>query len=301
MSSKWTTANIPDQNGKVTIITGANSGVGLQATIALCRKYAVVTMAVRDLKKGEQAMATVKAAVPGANVQLAMLDLADLESVKSFAQQFAKTHDRLDVLMNNAGVMYPAKRSETKQGFELQIGTNHLGHFALTGQLMDLIKRTPHARIVSQASLAHITGDISLDDINRTKGYNRIQAYAQSKLANLLFTYELDRRLKAHFIDAIATVAHPGVSKTNLMRTSGFMIELFTPLMAQSAEMGALPILRAATDPGLKGGEYIGPDGFMGIKGYPVIVKSNRKSYNEELAVALWALSEKMTGVKFGI
>jgi len=290
---------MPDQKGKVIIVTGANSGVGLQATIALCKKNATVTMAVRDLTKGSKALAEVVGAVPGANVSLAVLDLADLDSVKAFAEQFVKNNTRLDVLMNNAGVMYPAKREVTKQGFELQIGTNHLGHFALTAQLMPLIKRTPHARIVSQASLAHMTGDIRLNDINWQRGYNRIQAYAQSKLANLLFIYELDRRLKARNIDAKAIAAHPGVSRTNLMRTSGFMIELFTPLMAQSAEMGALPILRAATDESLKGGEYIGPTGLMGMRGYPEIVKSNKKSYDVQLAKELWVLSEKMTGVRF--
>ena len=299
MAKKWTTDDMLSQRGKVIIITGANSGIGLEATIQLCRKHAAVVMAVRSRDKGEKALQQVRGAVPVADVSLMQLDLADLNSVHEFALAFRQKYNRLDVLVNNAGVMYPAKRELTKQGFELQVGTNHLGHFALTGLLMGVIKNTPHARIVSQASLAHLSGRIRLTDLNWERSYSRMQAYAQSKLANLLFIYELQRRLQTHHIDAIATVAHPGVSSTNLMRTSGFLVKWATPFMAQSAAMGALPILRAATDLALKGGEYIGPDGFMGVKGYPIIVKSNKRSYDESMAAALWALSENMTGVKY--
>lgn len=227
------------------------------------------------------------------------LDLSDLDSICHFTSTFRSKYHQLNILMNNAGVMYPAKREVTKQGFEMQIGTNHLGHFALTGLLLDVIKKTPHSRVVTQSSLAHINASIRLDDLNWGKTYSKIQAYGQSKLANLLFTYELDRRFKSRHTDAIATVAHPGVSKTNLMRTSGFIIKLFTLLVAQSVEMGALPILRAATDEQLRGGEYIGPEKMLGLHGYPVIVKSNRKSYDVQVAKDLWALSEKMTGIHF--
>ena len=295
----WTSADISDQKGEVIIITGANSGIGLEAAKVLSAKNALVIMAVRDLDKGEKAFREISGKAPLTNVSLMQLDLSDMDSIHQFASTFRSKYGRLDVLMNNAGVMYPAKREVTKQGFEIQIGTNHLGHFALTGLLLDVIKKTPHSRVVTQSSLAHINASIRLDDLNWEKTYSKMQAYGQSKLANLLFTYELDRRLKAHHIDAIATAAHPGVSKTNLMRTSGFIIELFTPLVAQSAEMGALPILRAATDEQLKGGEYIGPDKILGLHGYPIIVKSNRKSYDVQLAIGLWALSEKMTGVHF--
>jgi len=300
-NNNWTAANIPDQKGKIIIVTGANSGIGLVATKELCKKNATVVMAVRNKEKGETALQEVKREAPGASVSLMQLDLADLESIAKFSVTFGQQYNSLHVLINNAGVMYPAKREVTKQGFEMQIGTNHLGHFALTGQLLAIIKKTPHSRVVMQSSLAHLSGSINLDDLNGEKRYSKIQAYGQSKLANLLFAYELDRRFKAHNVDAIATASHPGVSKTNLMNTSGFIIELLTPLIAQKAEMGALPILRAATDESLVGGEYIGPDGLMGVRGYPVIMKSNRKSYDIRMAKDLWTLSEKMTGIYFSI
>jgi NAD(P)-dependent dehydrogenase (short-subunit alcohol dehydrogenase family) len=295
----WTLSDIPDQKGKIVIITGANSGVGFEAVKALSKKNATIVMAVRSLDKGEEALAKLSENGAETNVSLMQLDLSDLDSVHHFALAFKAKYDRLDILMNNAGVMYPAKKEITKQGFELQVGTNHLGHFTLTGLLLDVIKNTAHSRVVMQSSLAHINARIRLDDLNWEKAYSKMGAYGQSKLANLLFTYELDRRLKANHIDAMATAAHPGVSKTNLMRTSGFIIELFTPLVAQNAEMGALPILRAATDEQLKGGEYIGPDKMLGLRGYPIIIKSNRKSYDVQLAEDLWTLSEKMTGVHF--
>ena len=258
--NNWTTANIPDQKGKVIIITGANSGLGLEATKVLSKKNAIVIMAVRNLNKAEQALREVKKEVPDSNITTMQLDLADLSSVNSFAAAFKEKYGQLNVLINNAGLMYPSKREETKQGFEIQIGTNHLGHFALTGLLLDFIKKTPDSRVVTQSSLAHLNASIRLDDLNWKKAYSKMHAYGQSKLANLLFTYELDRQFKSHNINAIAIAAHPGVSRTNLMRTSGLVIQMFTPMMAQGAEMGVLPILRAATDENLIGGEYIGPN-----------------------------------------
>jgi len=297
--SNWSEANIPDQKGKIIIITGANSGLGLEAAKALCKKNATVIMAVRDAEKGEQALQEIKRETPAADITVLQLDLADLDSVHSFAKIFHQKYSRLNILINNAGIMYPSKREVTKQGFEIQIGTNHLGHFALTGLLLDLLKSTPHARVVTQSSLAHLNANIRLNDLNWEKTYSRTQAYGQSKLANLLFTYELDRQFKANHIDAMATAAHPGITRTNLMRTSGFLVNLLTPLVAQKAEMGVLPILRAATDEHLTGGEYIGPNKLMGIRGYPEQVRSSKRSHDLQLAKDLWSLSEKMTGVHF--
>jgi len=256
-------------------------------------------MAVRDSQKGEKALRQVLGAKADSRVGLMQLDLADLDSIRAFTAVFHKKYDQLHILMNNAGVMYPARREETKQGFELQIGTNHLGHFALTGLLLDLIEKTPEARVVNQSSLAHINGDIRLDDINLEKSYSKIKAYGQSKLANLLFTYELDRQFKAHNVNAKAIASHPGISKTGLFRTSGSFMKLVLSIVGQEPEMGALPILRAATDGGLTGGEYIGPTKLGGARGYPEIVKSGKKSYYIKLAKDLWTLSEKMTDVHF--
>jgi NAD(P)-dependent dehydrogenase (short-subunit alcohol dehydrogenase family) len=226
------------------------------------------------------------------------LDLADLGSISRFATAFKEKYTQLNILINNAGLMYPPKREVTRQGFEAQMGTNHFGHFALTGLLLDTIKKTPHSRVVTQSSLAHLNATIHWDDLNWEKKYSRVQAYGQSKLANLLFTYELDRQFKAHNIDAIATASHPGISKTNLFRTAGFA-RLLVHLIAQKADMGVLPILRAATEESLTGGEFIGPGQMMGVRGYPEIVKSNKVSYNTQVAKELWAISEKMTTVHF--
>ena len=255
-------------------------------------------MAVRNLDKGEMALREVRQETPSANVTLMQLDLADLNSISSFAIAFKEKYAQLNILINNAGLMYPPKREATKQGYELQMGTNHLGHFALTGLLLDTIKKTPHSRVVTQSSLAHLNATIHWDDLNWEKKYSRVQAYGQSKLANLLFTYELDRQFKAHNIDAIATASHPGISNTNLFRTAGFA-RLLVQLIAQKAEMGVLPILRAAVDESLRGGEYIGPGQMMGVHGYPEIVRSNKISYDTQLAKDLWAISEQMTKVHF--
>lgn len=297
-NNNWTTANIPDQRGKIIIVTGANSGLGLEAVKALCKKNATVIMAVRNLDKGEKSLQEVKKEAPSANATLMQLDLADLNSIASFATAFKEKYAQLNILINNAGLMYPPKREVTTQGFEVQIGTNHFGHFALTGLLLDNIKKTPHSRVVTQSSLAHLNATIHWDDLNWEKKYARIQAYGQSKLANLLFTYELDRQFKAHNISAMATASHPGISKTNLFRESGFM-KLLVQLIAQKAEMGVLPILRAATEENLIGGEFIGPGQMMGVRGYPEIVKSNKISYDTQLAKELWAISEKLTNVHF--
>ena len=296
---KWTTENIPDQKGKIIVVTGANCGLGFDLAKVLSKKNATVIMAVRDASKGARALQEIKKELSGAITELMLLDLADLKSIENFATEFKKRYSQLNILINNAGVMYPPGRQETKQGFELQIGTNHLGHFALTGLLLDIIKKTKQARIVTQSSLAHLNGSIRLNDLNWHLEYSRTKAYGQSKLANLLFAYELDRKFKAHLNTAVSVASHPGISNTSLQRTSGFLTHLLFNLMAQTSEMGALPELRAATDEKLTGGEYIGPNGLLGVRGYPEIVRSNKQSYDLGLAQDLWTLSEKLTGVHF--
>jgi len=299
MSTKnWTIDNIADQTGKTILITGGNSGIGLEAARVLSLKNAEVILTARSEEKGSKAVESIKSKFSTAKVSWMILDLADLDSVRAFSKDFHAKYTKLDVLINNAGVMYPASREVTKQNFELQFGTNHLGHFALTALLLDLLKATPGSRITTQSSIAHtMLSKIDLQDLNWEKSYSRTKAYSQSKLANLLFTYELDRQLKKHGLNVIATAAHPGVTNTNLFKTSGF--DSITKLITQRVELGALPILRAATEPNLKGAEYVGPKGIGGFRGYPVHVRSTPTSHNEVLAKALWAASEKLTKIAF--
>jgi NAD(P)-dependent dehydrogenase (short-subunit alcohol dehydrogenase family) len=280
------------------LITGGNSGIGLEAARVLSLKNAEVILTARSEANGKKAVETIKAQQPTANVRWMVLDLADLDAVRAFSADFHAQYQKLDILINNAGVMYPATRTVTKHQFELQFGTNHLGHFALTGLLLDLLKATPGARVVTQSSIAHtMLRKINLDDLNWEKSYSRTKAYSQSKLANLLFTYELDKRLKAHGLDVLANAAHPGVTNTNLFRTSGF--GAVTKLVTQRVELGALPILRAATEPGLKGSEYIGPKGIGGFSGHPVHVRSTPTSHDKTLAKQLWTASERLTKITF--
>jgi len=300
-NTDWTPSNIPDQTGKNIIITGSNSGLGLEAATLLSQKGANVIIAVRNLDKGKEAIAGIKAGNPSAKLDLMQLDLGDLNSIRKFSEEYHAKYKTLNVLMNNAGIMVPPKREETKQKFEIQFGTNHLGHFALTGLLLDLIKKTPHAVVATQSSIMHKIGaDIHFDDLNWEKSYDKSKAYAQSKLANLLFTYELDRQFKAHKIDAVATASHPGYTETNLQRTSGFFVTaIMNKVVAQKVEVGALPIVRAGTDPDLKGAEYFGPTRIMETRGYPELVRSSDKSYDTQAAKKLWGVSKKMTGVHF--
>ena len=300
-NSNWTSANIPDQTGKSILITGANSGLGLEAAAVLSQKGANVIMAVRNLDKGKEAVAHIKNINPTAKLDLMQLDLGDLDSIKRFSDAFHAKYQKLNVLINNAGIMAPPKRETTKQGFEIQFGTNHLGHFALTGLLLDVIKKTPGAVVATQSSLVHKQSKgIRFDDLNWEKSYSKWQAYAQSKLANLLFGYELDRRFKANKTDAISTVAHPGYTETNLQNLSGFMVSVIAnKLLAQKVDIGTLPILRAATDKDLKGGEFTGPTKFMEMHGYPELVKSSAVSYDAAMAKKLWDVSEKLTGVRY--
>lgn len=297
MAHHWTAEQIPDMAGKTIIITGANSGLGFEASLALARKGADVLMACRAASKGEEAAARIKQDVPDARLIVKSLDLASLQSVREFAAEFKESSQKLDVLLNNAGVMAPPYQTTT-DGFELQIGTNHFGHFALTGLLLDVLLRTADARIVTVSSMAHKMGRMRFDDINWTRGYSRWPAYGQSKLANLLFTYELDRRLKAAGAGVLAAAAHPGYSNTHLQRHSG-IFSVLNAIMAQPAHMGALPELYAATAPDVEGGAYYGPDGLLEMRGYPVNVRSTARSHDQAAARQLWELSEQATGVTY--
>lgn len=296
-NNNWTAANMPGQTGRVAIVTGANSGIGYETARALANKGATVIIACRDQQKGEAATQQIRDEKPKGAVRMMQLDLADLDSVRHFAETIHHDYDRLDLLINNAGIMHPPF-GKTKQGFETQFGVNHLGHFALTGLLLDLIIRTPHARIVTVSSMAHRFGRIDFEDLNAEKGYRANAAYGQSKLANLLFTYELQHKLQATGSDTIAVAAHPGWTATNLQQHSG-VVRFFNRFFAQTPEMGALPTLRAATAPDVHGGDYYGPSRRMEMVGYPIKVQSNGRSHDTAVAAQLWTVSEDMTGVRY--
>lgn len=304
----WTAANIPDLSGKVAIVTGASSGLGLIAARELAAHGADVTLAVRNTAKGAQASAEIRATHPNAQVTVAHLDLTDLANIATFAETFAKSHKRLDILINNAGIMGLPTREVTKDGFEAQFGTNHLGHFALTGNLLPLIKKTKGARIVTVSSNLHKNGSMNFDDLNAEKSYKGWGAYSQSKLANLLFTSELQRRLAAAKVDAIAVAAHPGWSNTPLMVSGpmkgrgAFMKWLGQSVnnrMAQPVEMGALNEIYAAVAPGVQGNDYFGPDGKKNQSGYPSHNDRSEAAKNQADAERLWTMSEVLTGVKY--
>ncbi len=303
----WTIADLPDLSGKTIVVTGANSGLGYEASLALAGAGAHVVLACRDQAKGRAAEQQIKAQHPRAATMLMALDLASLADIRRFADAVRTACPRIDVLMNNAGVMALPFR-QTTDGFEMQFGTNHLGHFALTGLLLDHLLATPGARIVTVSSGFHRLGAIRFDDPHWQRGYRKWPAYGQSKLANLLFAYELQRRLEAARAGAVSVAAHPGYAATNLQaagprmqgsslleRLTGFGNTLF----AQSAAMGALPQLYAATAPDVRGGEYYGPNGIGEMWGAPKRVESNARSCDQEAAARLWALSEQATGVRF--
>jgi NAD(P)-dependent dehydrogenase (short-subunit alcohol dehydrogenase family) len=301
--SKWTTADIPDQTGRVAVITGANTGLGFETALALAAHGAHVVLAVRNLDKGKDAISRITSQSPQADVALQELDLTSLESTRTAAEQLRADHDRIDLLVNNAGVMYPPKET-TKDGFELQFGTNHLGHFALTGLLLDRLLPVAGSRVVTVSSMGHrIRADIHFDDLQWEHSYNRVKAYGQAKLANLMFTYELQRRLASRGT-TIAVAAHPGGSNTELMRHLPGWAASAYPVLAplfQDAAMGALPQLRAATDPAVLGGQYYGPAGFAQTRGYPKVVGSTKKSHDADKQRRLWAVSEELTGVTFPV
>jgi len=305
---KWTAQDIPDLTGRAVIVTGANSGLGFHTTRELAAHGAVVTMAVRDIGKGENAAQAIRAAAPGASVEVDHLDLADLASVRDFANTWSAAHpDGLDLLVNNAGVMAIPRRTSA-DGFEMQFGTNHLGHFALTGLLLPALVARPRSRVVNVSSGAHRFGRMDFDDLMGERKYNAWRTYGQSKLSNLLFTSELQRRLDANSIPIHAMAAHPGYANTNLQAVGPQMsgrswmktpVDLANKVLAQSAEMGALPILFAATAAGLPGNSYVGPDGFMEQRGHPRLVDRSAAAKNQQDAVRLWSVSESLTGVHY--
>jgi len=305
MTQNWTTTNIPDLTSKVVIVTGGNSGVGYEAAKEFARKGAQTILACRSMQKGLAAVDLIRKEIPDAPAEIMQLNLASLASVRSFAKTFKSNFDRLDILVNNAGIMW-LPDGKTEDGFERHFGTNHLGHFALTGLLIDLIQKTPQARVVTVSSIGHRSGVMDFDDLMFERGNDnqRQEVYGRSKLANLLFTYELQRRLETVNSNAVAVASHPGMSNTNLLGKpeSPWFFRLVMPLagiMIQSAAMGALPTLRAAVDPDAKGGQYYGPDGKNEVRGYPVIVTSSDASHDLEDARKLWDVSEQLTGVKY--
>jgi NAD(P)-dependent dehydrogenase (short-subunit alcohol dehydrogenase family) len=295
---KWDSRNVPDQTGRVAIVTGASSGIGFETARVLTAKNATVIIAVRNLEKGQTALNKIKEAHPDADARVMELDLASLDSVRRFADEFQKNFSQLDLLINNAGVMMPPY-SKTEDGFELQFGTNHLGHFALTGQLLDLILKTENSRIVTVSSGAHRYGQLDFEDLNWEKRkYKKIKAYGDSKLANLYFTFVLQEKLEKAGSKTIAVAAHPGWTGTDLQRHVG-LLNFLNRFVSQDIDMGALPTLYAATAPDVQESDYYGPDGWKEMKGYPKKVVSNELSQNKDIAKKLWDVSEELTKVKF--
>ena len=307
MSNKWTQNDIPNLIGKVAIITGANSGLGLESTKALASKGATVIMACRNLRKAEEAKAEVLQATPQAKLEVMELDNASLASVKQFAEAFKANYDRLDILLNNAGVM-AIPRTETEDGFEMQLGVNHLAHFALTGHLLEILTETPHGRVHSTSSSAAFQASINFDDLMGKKSYSRWTAYGQSKLANAAFATELHRRLQAAGHDTIANSSHPGLVMTNLQTNSleqsdaplveRILYSIFGPLIAQDISMGVLPQLYASTAPQAKGGVFYGPKTFR-IRGYPAEQSCNKMLDDAKALRRFWEVSEELTAVRY--
>jgi len=298
----FTIENIPDQTGRNFIVTGANAGLGYETALALAKKNATVILACRSESRAQGAKEKILKAVPQANLHIQLIDLTDLESVKRFAGNFQSNFDKLDVLINNAGVMVPPY-IQTKDGFELQMGANYFGHFLLTGLLMDILKQTENSRIVTLSSLAHLQGTINFEDLHWEKSYSKLKAYQQSKLACLIFTLELQRRLEAAKAGPISVAAHPGVSPTELVRyVPNLMVYLLTPmflLISHKPAKGALPTLMAAVQNGVQGGDYYGPTGYNEMKGKPGTAKIASHAKDEEIAQRLWAISEDLTGFSY--
>lgn len=288
---------MPDLTGKIAIVTGANIGIGFETSRALARKGAHVVMACRNLIKGENSANEIRNELDKSEIELIKLDLSSLSSIRRFVDDFKENSSTLNLLINNAGVMMPPY-SKTVDGFELQFGTNHLGHFALTGLLLDTLMKTGNSRVVTAGSSAHNFGSIDFEDLNWEKSYKRIGAYGRSKLANLLFTYELQRKLEAAGSTTIAIAVHPGWTRTALQRNSMFL-RFLNPIFGQNVEKGALPTLYAATSEDVRGGEYYGPGGWKELRGYPKKVESNEMSHDTAIAGKLWAVSEKLTGVRY--
>ncbi|MEL6308172.1 MAG: oxidoreductase [Chloroflexota bacterium] len=304
--SKWTQNDIPNLTGKVVVITGANGGLGFETARIMADKGATIIMAVRTISKGEKAKADILAETSNANLEVMKLDVGDLSSVREFADAFKAKYDRLDILCNNAGVM-AIPRQETADGFEMQIGVNHFGHFALTGLLLDVLINTPNSRIHNVSSSANWTGTINMDDLMGEKDYGRWTAYGQSKLANIVFTFELQKRLSAAGVNVMANTSHPGLVMTNLQANSleqsdagheSILYRIAGPLMAQDISMGVLPMLYGMTAEEAKGGTFYGP-GFMRLRGYPAEQKANDQAYDANLLARFWEKSVELTGVSY--
>jgi NAD(P)-dependent dehydrogenase (short-subunit alcohol dehydrogenase family) len=301
MTARWTSGDVPGQHGRVAVVTGANTGLGFEAARVLAARGASVVLAVRDTGKGKAAAARIAGTAPGADVMVQPLDLASLDSIRAAAGALRARHPGIDVLINNAGVMFPPRQA-TGDGFELQFGTNHLGHFALTGLLLEQMLPVPGSRVVTVSSLGHrLRAQIHFGDLQSERSYRRVAAYSQSKLANLLFTYELHRRLSAAATTTIAVAAHPGLASTELTRHTPAIAAFFYARVSQNAAMGALPTLRAATDPAVLGGQYYGPGRFFGTRGYPTLAHSSRQSHDTAIQRRLWTASEQLTGVTFPV
>lgn len=305
----WSADDVPDLKERVAVVTGANSGIGLEAARVLAARGAHVVLACRDAGRGSAALGAIRTTNPSASAEVAPLDLASLASVRAFSEAFLSRHDRLDLLCNNAGVM-ALPRLETADGFEMQLGTNHLGHFALTARLLERLLAAPAARVVTVSSTMHWPGRVCWDDLHLRRSYGKWRAYAQSKLANLLFAFELDRRLRRAGARTISVAAHPGYAATNLVsvgaRMSGARVferlgALGSRILAQGADGGALPTLYAAVAPTVGGGDFIGPSGPFELRGPPKLARASARARNEADAARLWEISESLTGERFSL
>ena len=296
---------VPSQKGRIAVVTGANIGLGYETTLGFIQKGMKVIMASRNLEKAQDAKTRLLEEVPDADLEIMQIDLSSLDSVRTFAKNYLDKYDKLDILVNNAGVMIPPY-TKTEDGFELQFGVNHLGHFLLTGLLFETIVKTPNSRIVSLSSNAHKGGKLNFDDLQSEKKYAKMAAYNQSKLACLMFAYELDRRLRKAQKSTLSVAAHPGASDTNLGQyIPQYFAKILKPLLyltiLQSAKAGTEPTLYAALGESVEGGDYFGPSGFAELKGRAKKVSSTKRSHNKENAAKLWAVSEELTGFKFSI
>lgn len=303
MKSNFNLDQIPAKKGSIAIVTGANTGLGFDTALAFARKEITVIMACRNEQKAKGAIAKIKEFIPNAELQFISIDLMDLDSVRAFADAFKKSYNRLDIFVNNAGIMFPPYQ-QTKQGFESQMGVNYFSHFLLTGLLMDIIKSTPNARIVTLSSLAHQNGVIDFDNLNPNEDtYAKTKVYSQSKLACLMFALELDRKLKAAGIDAISVAAHPGIATTELARhIPNIVFILLYPIfifISHSSANGAKPTIMASLDSDVHGGDYFGPSSRREMKGPPKKVKGRPHAYDEKVAKQLWDVSEELTGFEY--
>lgn len=303
--SAWTAEQIPDQTGRLAVVTGGSSGLGLITARELARKGARVVLAVRTTSKGESVAQEIRSTSPDAQVDVRELDLASLASVRAFAEKLNAEEPVLDLLVNNAGIMMtPAQK--TADGFEMQLGTNHLGHFALTGLLLDALGKSSDPRVVTVSSIEHKPGHIRFDDLNSERGYAPRKAYQQSKMANAVFAIEFDRRLRAASSPILSVMAHPGYSATNLQSTgptgaAAFVMKISNAVVAQKPERGALPQLYAATAPNVEGGQFFGPSGFQEMRGDVTEVEAVPEAHDPEIGRRLWAVSEELTGVSFAL